>query len=112
RTGGTIGKSYLLRKMEEVSVFASYLIRIKPLKAVNVEFLKLFMESPLYWQQLRMMSAGTGQPNVNATNLKKLLLPLPPFEEQERIVSKVRGMLKKVDQFSALEKKMEVLNSG
>src|SRR5699024_4627301 len=44
--------------------------------------------------------------------LKKEPIPLPPFEEQERIVSKVRGMLKKVDQFSALEKKMEVLNSS
>jgi len=51
------------------------------------------MEAPLYWDQLLAMAAGTGQPNVNATSLSELLLPLPPLAEQHRIVAKVDALM-------------------
>ena len=47
------------------------------------------------------MSQGRGQPNVNAKSLSTLLLPLPPLEEQARIVAKVEELLKHVDALSA-----------
>ena len=56
------------------------------LKEELEEYLKIFMESPFYWKQLKDFSSGTGQPNVNGNSLKNLLLPLPPLEEQKRIV--------------------------
>lgn len=93
RTGGTIGKSYIINQVHDTSVFASYLIRVKPLKNITANYFKIFLESPLYWTQLEKMSVGTGQPNVNATNLKKLILPLPPLEEQQRIVDKIDEMV-------------------
>ena len=86
RTGGTIGKTYIVRNLNETAVFASYLIRAIPVSHINEEYLKIFMESPFYWKQLKDFSSGTGQPNVNGNSLKNLLLPLPPLEEQERIV--------------------------
>ena len=86
RTGGTIGKTYIVRNLNETAVFASYLIRAIPVPHINEEYLKIFMESPFYWKQLKNFSSGTGQPNVNGNSLKNLLLPLPPLEEQERIV--------------------------
>ena len=86
RTGGTIGKTYIVRNLDETAVFASYLIRAIPVSQINEEYLKIFMESPFYWKQLKDFSSGTGQPNVNGNSLKNLLLPLPPLEEQKRIV--------------------------
>lgn len=65
RTGGTIGKSFIVPDAPVKSVFASYLIRITPPRSMEARYLKIFLESPLYWMQLREMSAGTGQPNVN-----------------------------------------------
>ena len=41
---GSIGVSYLLQNTPEYAVFASYLIRFKPL--INKQFFKLFLESP------------------------------------------------------------------
>lgn len=112
RTGGTIGKSHIIDEINQTAVFASYLIRIKPVKEINVNFLKKFLESPLYWSQLRAMSAGTGQPNVNATNLKKLLIPLPPLEEQDRILKKIERLFQRVSQYDYLEQKLTVLNDN
>ncbi|MCI7331658.1 MAG: hypothetical protein MR866_09480 [Selenomonadaceae bacterium] len=38
RTGGTIGKSYIVRNLDETSVFASYLIRVIPSELVSEEY--------------------------------------------------------------------------
>ncbi|WIG71457.1 restriction endonuclease subunit S (plasmid) [Photobacterium damselae] len=104
RTGGTIGKSYLVENINLQAVFASYLIRVKRIEAVYAPFTKVFLGSQLYWKQLIENSAGTGQPNVNATALKQLLFILPPFEEQKRIVAKVDELMTLCDQ---LEQKTE-----
>jgi len=101
RTGGTIGKSYLVQDLALKSVFASYLIRIIPCQDVDARYLKLFLESPLYWEQLTQRSKGTGQPNVNATSLSQLALPLPSLAEQKRIVAKVEALLALCDALGA-----------
>lgn len=93
RTGGTIGKTYIVESLNDRAVFASYLIRVVPVNNINEKYLKKFMESPLYWHQLKEGSMGTGQPNVNGTTLSKLVLPLPPLAEQERIVEEIEQLL-------------------
>jgi type I restriction enzyme, S subunit len=93
RTGGTIGKTYIVESLNDRAVFASYLIRVVPVNNINEKYLKKFMESPLYWHQLKEGSMGTGQPNVNGTTLSKLVLPLPPLAEQDRIVEKIEELL-------------------
>jgi type I restriction enzyme S subunit len=101
RTGGTIGKSFLVEGISVRAVFASYLIRVTPSKELYAKYIKRFLESPVYWAQLRAMSAGTGQPNVNGTALKSLLVPLPPLAEQRRIVAKVDQLLGLCDELAA-----------
>ena len=93
RTGGTIGKTYLVKNIMKQAVFASYLIRAIPSLHANSEYIKLFMDSPLYWEQLKNFSMGTGQPNVNGQSLNKLKIPLPPLAEQMRIVAKVEELM-------------------
>jgi len=93
RTGGTIGKSYLVEKPTLCAVFASYIIRVIPNSQLFPNYLKIFLGSPLYWKQLYEKSMGTGQPNVNGTSLRALILPLPPLQEQHRIVAKVDQLM-------------------
>jgi restriction endonuclease S subunit len=87
RTGGTIGKTYIVENLADKAVFASYLIRAIPNKNIYPQYLKCYMESPFYWQQLTKKSMGTGQPNVNGESLKSLLVPLPTLNEQKEIVN-------------------------
>jgi type I restriction enzyme S subunit len=99
RTGGTIGKSFLVSSVEHESVFASYLIRIRTFpKFIFPQFLKCYFDSPLYWQQLYAASMGTGQPNVNGKSLGLLNTPVPPLSEQHRIVAKVDELIALCDQ--------------
>lgn len=101
RTGGTIGKSYLVEHIDVKAVFASYLIRVKRIEGMYSPFIKTYLGSQLYWQQLYENSMGTGQPNVNATALKGLLFPMPPLSEQRRIVSKINEMMALCDNLKA-----------
>ena len=110
RTGGTIGKTYIVRELNDVAVFASYLIRAIPLENVYEEYLKLFMGSPCYWSQLTDAASGTGQPNVNGQSLSILIVPLPPVAEQKRIVAKIEELLPKVEAYGKAQESLDKLN--
>lgn len=85
RTGNTTGKSFMLKQPPKDSVFASYLIRVRPSHSVDPRFLAHFFNTPNYWNQIEKNAQGAGQPGVNATRLKTLEIPLPPLSEQKRI---------------------------
>lgn len=97
RTGGTVGKSFLVQNVPDNVIYAGYLIRTRYSKKLNPQYLKLFMESELYWEQLRSGTTKNCQPNCNGQTLSQMMLPLPPIEEQQRIVDKLEIILPLID---------------
>ena len=94
RTGGTVGKSFLVENINEDSVFAGYLIRtVYNYNEINPKYLKYFMETSLYWSQLKKGTIATAQPNCNGQTLSKMILPIPPLQEQYRIVAKLQELI-------------------
>ena len=98
RTGATVGKSYLVKRLRQNAIYASYLIRVQTFDLILPEYVKLFFESGYYWEQIELGSVGIGQPNVNGTILGNLNIPLPSFAEQKRIVLKIERWFSLIDQ--------------
>lgn len=113
RTGATVGKSFLITETPYPSVYASYLIRIRLLGDLPSEYIYQFFDSACYWSQITDKSVGVGQPNCNGTALKELFIPLPPINEQLRIIPTVRKLLKHVTKIDTEEKAlMSIVNAA
>ena len=96
RTGGTVGKSFLVKNIKEEAIYAGYLIRTRYNSKLIPQYFKYFMESPLYWSQLRNGTIATAQPNCNGQTLSKMIVPVPPLNEQNRIVEKIDEIFAKL----------------
>lgn len=110
RSGATAGK-ICIWNLDYKAIFASYLIKFTPIATlVNPRFTFYFCHSPLYWEQLNVIKIGGAQPNVNATNLKEILLPLPPLDIQTQTVAYLDALQLKAQALKkAQEKKKEEL---
>ncbi|MEE3701069.1 restriction endonuclease subunit S [Mannheimia haemolytica] len=76
----------------------NYSVTIKDDKKLNVRFLYhslLFMQ-----KEIHSLCTFTGIPALNASDLKKVLIPIPPLEIQQKIV-------KTLDKFTELEATLE-----
>jgi type I restriction enzyme S subunit len=108
RTGGTTGKSYLVKEVPAEAIFASYLIRVRTRNDLIPEYLYLFLQSDMYWNQVMISKRGGAQPNMNATLLSNVLFPFPPLPEQKRIAAKIQEMMGEVERARlACERRLE-----
>jgi len=88
RSGATSGKSFLITSAPNNAIFASYLIRVVPnIEMVIPQFVYLYFQSPEYWEQVSSNVSGAAQPNINGTKLGGFKIPLPPIDEQRKIVA-------------------------
>ena len=76
----------------------NYAVTIKDRTELDVRFLyHILLE---FEQEIHALCTFTGIPALNASNLKKLLIPIPPLEIQQKIV-------KILDKFTELEATLE-----
>lgn len=74
---------------------------------IDNEFLYFILKSPMFNSQVESKVQGVTYPAINDTNFNKLLIPVPPVNEQRRIVNVIRSFQPKI---SALRKKQMNLN--
>ena len=97
RSNGSLGiggRSTLVENDLDKFVYAGYLVRARlPVKNVSSEFITLLMKTRLLRDQIeKPIRTTTGVKNINSTELGLLYFPLPPLNEQNRIVEKVEQL--------------------
>ncbi|NAZ24213.1 MAG: restriction endonuclease subunit S [Thermofilum sp.] len=91
---GTAGVSVLVEKDFENVIFGSYLIKVRLNKSLAFpKFIHYYFQSRYYWKQILPKQAGSTLKNISLPTLRRIVTPLPPFEEQKRIT----GILSTVD---------------
>lgn len=75
-------------------VFASYLVRLKTKADLLLpEYLCAFLRAPIGRRQVMSFATrGVSQTNVNASNLKRILIPVPPIEYQKDVVTVLQSL--------------------
>jgi type I restriction enzyme S subunit len=91
RTGASVGKSYLHRVEDDTLVFAGFLILARPNPAkADPQFIYSALNTPRYWDWVKMESQRSGQPGVNSKQYASFLLAIPPLPEQRAIAEALR----------------------
>jgi type I restriction enzyme S subunit len=84
RIGATTGKAWLMRN-PPLSIFASYLIRIRAADGVDPRFLAAYFESKTYWEQIDAAKGDRLKGGVNIENLNSLRVPFISLAEQRKL---------------------------
>lgn len=53
---------------------------------ISIKFFYYFLQTRIFTDQLRKLITGSAQLNFGPSHLKQISLPLPPFQQQQRIV--------------------------
>lgn len=80
-----------------------YIIELDEEKA-NPYYIKAFFESEQGIAALKSITVGASIPNIGVDKLKKLMIPLPPLEEQQRIAERYQAAL---DEIAVIKLRLE-----
>lgn len=83
--------------------YAGYLMRLRPNRDfINQRYLALTLRLPSTRMQIEIPARSTsGVHNINSGEVRALVLPLPPMDEQIEIVRRVDSLFKFADQIEA-----------
>lgn len=80
-----------------------FIIELDEEKA-NPYFIKAFFESEVGALSLKNIAVGSAMPNISTESLKKLIVPLPPIEEQNMFAEKYMA---KIDEVKILQTRLQ-----
>ncbi|MDM0612665.1 restriction endonuclease subunit S [Clostridium perfringens] len=98
---GTLGRFKVIDIDTEFSIFVS-LGLIKLSNNIYPKYMEYVLNSPeLYNQYYKIKVDGSHTSKLNLRDIPNLKIPLPPLEEQKRIVSKVDSLFKLIDELDS-----------
>ena len=93
---GTIGNPVIIKKDIEMSIKNIGLFKSYRENAINMEYIYYLL---LYMQDILKQQVSSGvQKFVSLTELRRLMMPLPPLAEQKRIVEKLDKLLADIEE--------------
>ncbi len=105
--GAGVGTTLVMPEIDRKATLAPNMFKIILNENVDKDFFLYFANSPLYWAWLNSFMKATAQPKMNKSEYASIIFPLPPLNEQKRIVEKVNSLMVLLDE---LEEKRELRN--
>lgn len=99
-TGGTVGKNYYIEELNEELLLNQRVADIRS-KMVNNDYMNIIIKSP-FIQQIINDNKNSTNDNISMNLINRFPTPLPPIEEQRRIVDKLDELLPLVDKLAGL----------
>jgi type I restriction enzyme S subunit len=95
--GGEIGRCAIWHGRADYLAFQKALHRIRPSDKLDALFLRYLLEHHALSGQLAKLATGTTIAHLPQEQLRRVPVPLPPLDEQHRIVDLLEGHLSRLD---------------
>ena len=102
RYGGSLGKVFIAEDGAYNVAMAKVILKFEHL--LDKEFVYFYYLSKLYQDKLQTISR-TAQAGFNSSDFEDMYFPLPPIEEQQRIVHRIKSLYLAIDN---IQKALEV----
>ena len=108
---GTLGKVYIVKDKDKFYYKDGSVLCLANKYGLCAEYLKMVIESPSFKMQYKQESQGTTVATLTMVRLQKYFIPLPPLQEQYRIVKKLAELLPQIDKYSKVQNQLDELNT-
>ena len=93
-TGGSLGRCAVVPRDFDIGNVSQHVCILRTV-LVKPEYLHCFILSSFFSKSMKI--TGSGREGLPKYNLEKMLLPLPPIQEQERIIIEVKQLQNNID---------------
>ncbi len=104
-SGNSYGKVAVVRKRDLPLLMNTSVIRFKPLKTLDYNFLHEFLKSKYFKEQIDLLITGGAQPNFGPAHLKKIIVKLPKTKTEQNAIAQILSDMD--NEIQELEKELE-----
>ena len=94
-----VGKSALIEEISEPMTFGAFMAICK---TSLYGYIYLFLQSELFFSQLRKVSDTTTINQLTQNNFNNFLVPIPPYCEQRKIIKKFQELSPVIDRYNSV----------
>jgi type I restriction enzyme S subunit len=114
-TGGTVGKSYLVKEMPEPMIVNQRVATINICNPILPDYINGLIRSNLIQDRIQDAKNSTND-NISMADITGFIIPVPPLAEQKRIVAKIDQLMALCDRLeqgidAGTKKQTQVLQS-
>ncbi len=107
-----VGKVALVRKVKERATFGGFIAAVRP-HVLEPEYIYLMLRSPYMQSRMRVTASQTTNiANISLGGMRPIPTPIPPKEEQSRIVAKVDELMALCDTLEAQQQARRKLQNN
>ena len=93
---GTTGVAAIVEDERVFDIYVTLAV-IRPSNFIDPKFLLYIINSVFCKKQFNDHLTGIGLPNLHLTDIKKTIIPVPPYKEQVKIVDTINRLFKWID---------------
>jgi len=102
---GTIGVPYVVKKDDHFYFKDASVLIFKNIFNIYTDYLLMFMRTPYWIETIHQGSMGTTVHTFTISRANEIPIPLPPLNEQKRIVAKVDELMARCDELEEKQNK-------
>lgn len=106
----SFGRPYILKI--DGCIHDGWLVISQPTEVFNQDYLYYLLSSGYAYKQFSDLTSGAVVQNLNSDKVANAVFPVPPIEEQARIVARVDELMAKIDEYEKIEKELVELQKA